>query len=298
MGNVKLGRNYTLYVQTVDQNGPFLTFTLPLTLEFDIVRKTLSSNNTATFRIYNLSLAHRNACRFNFSNYGTYRRVILKAGYGTNTPVVFQGNITQAWSVREGNNYVTEIAALDGGFAFRNGEISEPFPSGTGQRAVVQTMLENLPNVSPGAIGPSIYTNSDTGTAAVASSGASYVGSTVNNIFDLTNGAFFVDREIAHCLGPNEFIQSGNTLVISSTSGLLGTPVLEETLVHFDMIFEPSMHIGYAAQLNSITGDNFNGLRKITAVHHRGTISDAVCGDAITTGEFAYFNQLVGVALP
>jgi hypothetical protein len=294
----KFGRNYKLSVQ-INSAGDMLDITLPLTLEFDIVRKTLSSNSHATFRIYNLSLAHRNAIRFNFSNYGTYRRVILKAGYGSNTPIVFQGNITQAWSVREGVNFITQIECLDGGFAFRNGYVSQQVPAKTPQKAVIQSMMQNLPYCTPGAIGPSVYTNTDTNTPAKTgnATGASYVGSTVTNLLDLTNGAFFVDREVAHCLGPNEYIQSGQVLNINSASGLLGTPVLEETLVHFDMIFEPQLQVGYAAQLTSITGENFNGLRKVTAVHHRGMISDAVCGEAITTAEFAYFNQLVGVTL-
>jgi len=311
----KFGRNYTLYVQMAPEtaspsfvgpvspsapnNGPFIRIELPLSVEFDITRKTLSSNSTASFRIYNLSLEKRNAIRFNFSNYGTYRQVVFKAGYGTNTPVVFQGNMTQAWSVREGVNFITQIECLDGGFAFRNGQFNNQFVQKTPQLSIIQSALSSLPHVSPGAIGPSMYTTADSGIPYINLSGASYSGNTVTNILDLVpKGAFFVDREIAHCLGENEYIKSGNAININSASGLLGTPVLEETLVHFDMIFEPSLNIGYAAQLTSITGDNFNGLRKITAVKHRGIISDAVCGEAITTAEFAYFNNLVGVSLP
>src|ERR1017187_1050595 len=96
----KFGRNYILTVET--QNNDLLIIQPPFTVEFDITRNTLTSANVCSIRIYNLSQNNRNKIRFNIMDTGDFRSVQLQAGYGTNLPIIFSGNITQAWSVREG----------------------------------------------------------------------------------------------------------------------------------------------------------------------------------------------------
>ncbi len=279
----KFGRNYTLLVQT--QNGSTLTISLPFTIEFDITRNTLTSANVCQVRVYNLSLLNRNQIRFNSADYGTYRAIELRAGYGSNPPIIFKGNISQAWSVREGVNFITQIECYDGGFAFINGTTETQFPSGTETQTVIETLAGSLPNVALGAIGS--YPGS-------LSRGNSYSGNTADILAQQTGGGFFVDNEKANALGTNEYIDNLPSFTIGSQSGLLGTPVLEQTIVRFDMIFEPALNAGQKIKLDSITEANFNGDYKVTGVKHRGMISEAVCGAVITTGEFFYSKLLVG----
>lgn len=281
----KFGRNYQLSVQTAD--GGILPITLPFTVEFDITRNTLTSANVCQLRLYNLSLLHRNQIRFNSSNYGQHRAIEFRAGYGANPPVVFTGNISQAWSVREGVNFITQIECFDGGFAFANGVTNTEFPAGTPQKAVISSLAETLPFTSVGAVGdyPGQLTR-----------GNSYSGNTTDLLRELSGGGFFIDNGKANVLGTNEYLESvsGITL-IDSQSGLLGTPVLEETVVRFDMLFEPGLNAGQKILLDSITESNFNGDYKVTGVKHRGIISETVCGAAITTGEFFFSKLLIGV---
>lgn len=274
----KFGRNYILTVQT--ENGELLVIQPPFTVEFDVTRNTLSSANICSIRIYNLGQNNRNKIRFNKMDTGDYRSVQLQAGYGTNLPIVFSGNITQAWSVREGNNFITSIECFDAGFAFANAQTNTPFPSGTAQTTVIKTLASSLPNVTLGAIGsfPGSLTR-----------GASLSGNTIDLLRELTGGGFFIDNGKAYCLGDSEAIQ-GEMLLINSESGLLGTPVREQTLLNFDMMFEPRLTVGQKIQLDSSTGGNFNGFYKIISLKHRGTISAAVCGDAITTVGMFYGN--------
>ncbi len=281
----KFGRNYILEVQT--QNGSILTVTLPFTIEFDITRNTLTSANVCQVRIFNLSQKNRNQIRFNVSNYGQFRLIRLRAGYGSNLPVIFTGNISQAWSVREGVNFITQIECYDGGFAFANGLTSAQFPAGTSQKDIIANLAGSLPNVSVGAIGN--YTGS-------LSRGNSYSGSTTDILREITGSGFFIDNGKANALQTNEYIDDGSGVAtINSQSGLLGTPVLEQTIVKFDMIFEPTLTVGEKIILDSITEQNFNGAYKVTAVKHRGMISEAVCGEVITTGEFFFSTVLTPV---
>lgn len=274
---LKFGRAYKLEVQAID--GTTITLALPFTIQFDIVRNTLTSANTATIRIYNLSVNNRALLRKDAWATNDFRAITLYAGYGSNLPKVFDGNIMQAWSVREGVNFITQIECFDGGFAFVNGLTNLNFPAGTPQRDVITTvMATGLPNVTVGSVGA--Y-------PGALSRGNSYAGNTVDILKDLTGGGFFVDNGKANALGDTECL-AGQTLIIDSADGLLGTPVREQFTLYFDMLFEPSLVAGQKVTLDSITAANFNGDYKVVSTKHRGMISDAVCGEAITSvGLFA-----------
>lgn len=300
----KLGRNYILTIG-VDDDNDVLSIGLPFTVEFDITRNIASSANVCQIRIYNLSELTRNQIRFNSFDTSVFRSLSLKAGYQSNLAVIFEGNITQAWSVREGNNFVTTIEAFAGGFAFLNGYLDRapPYPSGITLEQVLLDMAQNyLPgNLSPGAIGsfPQILTRS-----------TSYSGPTIDTMKDLTGGRVFVDNNRVNCLGDYEYI-SGQTPTINSASGLLNTPYREETLITFDMIFEPNILPGQRILLDSlsggakvtiggqtVSGPNFNGYYKVNSVKHRGTISAAVCGDAVTSLGMFYSPEGLAIAVP
>lgn len=279
----KLGRNYLLEVQT--QSGETLEIKLPFTVEFDITRNVLTSANVCQIRVFNLSLNNRNKIRFNSFDTGSFRAVQLKAGYGQNLSVIFEGNITQAWSVREGVNFITQIECYDGGFAFVNSLTNQQFQSGTPQSTIIKSIMGDLKSagVAKGAIG------SFPGKTSRANS---YSGSTTEILAQLTNGAFYIDNGKANCLGNSECLIGGIPL-INAKSGLLGTPIREQTLLYFDMIFEPGAVAGQRIKLESITEANFNGFYKVVSVKHRGMISEAVCGDAITNlGMFYGANRL------
>ncbi len=281
----KLGRTYTLRIGAVEGSDPIIV-TLPFTLEMDITRNTLTSANVCQVRVYNLSQKHRNQIRFNASDYGTFRRIELFAGYNDNPPKVFDGNISQAWSFREGVNFITQIECYDGGFAFINGVSDIQFPKNVDQKTVITTLAGNLPHVTVGAIGNTY--------AGSISKGNTYSGNTADLLSDVTGGGFFIDNGKVNALGTNEYISEIGeaTLVVNSKSGLLGTPLLERTIVRFEMLFEPSLNPGRKVRLESITEENFNTDYKVTGVKHRGMISEAVCGSLITTGEFFYSKLL------
>lgn len=276
----KFQRNYSLRVQT---DVGYLTITPPFTIEFDITRNTLSSANVCQVRIYNLSERNRNAIRFNAYDYNNYKAIELKAGYGTNLYTVFKGNISEAWSIREGTNFITQIECYDGGFAFANGKFeggAGQFPAGTPTNAALSSMAAQLPNTSVGTIGS--Y-------PGVLARGNSYTGSITEALTQASGGGFFIDNEKVNIIGTNEYIPSlGSTLIINSATGLLGTPVRERNIMHFEMLFEPALMVGEKISLQSSTASNYNGEYKVTAVKHRGMISEAVCGAVITTGEFFY----------
>lgn len=280
----KFGRNYELKIEKKD--GSVLFITLPFTIQFDITRNTLSSNNVCQIRIFNLSAKNRSFINHNSTNYGDYKQIELRAGYGENMPRIFKGNITQAWSGREGTNFITQIESFAAGYGFVTGVTNTQYPAGTPRKAIITDLTGSLPKIERGVIGsyPGVLTR-----------GLTLSGNTAAILTEQTGGGFYVDDGKANALGTDEYIESSGLTVINSESGLLGTPMVEQTKARVDMIFEPQLNVGHKIRLESITGLNYNGDYKIVGVKHRGTISEAVAGEVVTTGEFFYTKILQGV---
>lgn len=272
----KLGRNYFLKIQKPE--GDFLEVRLPFSMEFDIQRNILSSANTSAIRVYNLSPNNRNQIRKDSTDFDLLIAVELQAGYGKNMPTIFRGNVKQAWSHRQKVDFITEIQSFDGGFALVNGVTNQTFQENTPNVNILRNLMNDLPAVSPGTIG------SFPGSTL---RGAAYSGRTADILTELSGGTFFIDNEKAHCLGENECLQ-GSIEVLDSSSGLLGTPIREQNLLHIEIMFEPRLLLGQKIELRSIGSPNFNGFYRVMTIHHRGMISESVCGEAITMVGLAY----------
>lgn len=271
----KYDRKYKLTLQGV---GLDLTIALPFTIDFDIQRNNYSSVNYASIRIYNLSQIHRNQIIHDQYDYSPFNilKVTLQAGYGDGPqwPVIFSGNATRAWSVRQGVDFITTIQAFDGGDAYQNAVSNIQVPAGTAQRDVMLALLGDLLpyGVSIGAV--SEFDGS-------LAKGASYSGNTISLVRELSNGNLFIDNLRANILKPGDVI-AGEILTINAQSGLLGTPVKEQQFLLLEMLFEPRVAVGTQVLLQAATAETYNGYHEVVGTQHRGTISAAVCGDAIT----------------
>ena len=287
----KFQRNYSLTV--IGSGGPldFVEISPPFTIEFDIIRNSYASANTSSIRIYNLAEDTRNKIRKDRWETTVYKDIILAAGYGTDyLTTIFAGNISQAWSVREGNNMITQIESYDGGEAFAASTSNVNFVKGTPYVAMILRLMADLNKVSIGEIGKF---------PGVILKGNTYSGNTPHLLSQLTGQSFFIDNQVAHCLGDDETLTPNLTDIfqINSSMGLLGTPIKEEQYYVFDILFEPRLRIGQQIQITSTTNSIVNSnTYKVVGIKHRGMISEAVCGEAKTTVEvYAINNPNIGV---
>lgn len=294
--SVKWGRNYQLNVQLA--NGSDLPIAFPLTLELNIVRKAWASTNYATFRIYNLSPYNRTQIYRDKFDYTDFRYLKLAAGYGSATlPVIFSGNIQQAYSWRESGrvDFITEIMGTDFGYstvtAFSNTTLQGP----QSQQNVINKLVTNLtgttPSLAPGYI--SSFTR-------IYPRGRVLFGNTWQMLQQESGGNCFIDNGQIHVLKPNDYFVGGIPIIDSST-GLLSTPKRAETYLTIDILFEPNILIGQSIQLNS-TQTQFNGLYKVMGLEHHGIISGAVNGKLVTTLFLSYgsakLNAIAQAGLP
>lgn len=253
----------------------------PLTLEVDIERSTLSSLNTATFTLYNLSPNTRADIEQDRWEAYLYRSITLVAGYQSwpSQPKIFQGNILQANSMRRGPDWVTVIEAMDGAFALSQGTINVPVDPGQSAQSLFGTLIAAMPKVTVGFISPNLQRQ------AVRS--ISLTGSPWDRILELArfyNAEAFIDHEQVYILSKDEFLPTpqGGISVVTDQTGLVNTPRRFNDLLEVDMIFEPRFIVGQFYNLNSAIAAN-NGVYKVNGIKHAGNISRAVDGGCITT---------------
>lgn len=279
----KFGRNYTL---TIQRPVPFLPLVIqrPFTIDFDVTRRNWGSPSIGKITIYNLAADSRNSILKTMYNYSDQRNVTLDAGYGTSLRTILSGNIYTCNVQRVGVNYMSMIESYDGGAAYQNSFVNLNFSAGTRFSVIVQALASSL---SAYGVTVKFIDNFD----YLGTTNRAYIcsGNAIDRIKDIVGdgGAVYIDNMQITVKQVNTSLpmQSLTLPIISSDSGLIGTPVLESTLITFQMIFEPSLFVGQEIYLQSGQGvpQAYSGVKQITTLNHRGTISDAVCGEAITT---------------
>jgi len=251
----------------------------PMTLEFNVMRNTFASANTGSFTIYNLGEDRRRQIFHDRYDMLKYRQIILQAGYesNNNTPLstIFQGNVRSAYSFKRKQDWTTVIDAWDGGYAIVNGQISESIAPSINVSDVIKSLVKSMPNVGLGTVDiPDVQ----------ASRGSSFFGNAWDAIRRLTgNNTAYIDNERVNVVKQGTYVTPPDGVpLITSSTGLLGTPRKLGALLEVDMIFEPRIFINQRVQLQSLE-TYYNGQYAVMGITHRGTISGAVCGDAITT---------------
>jgi len=276
---VKFQRDYLLSVQGNLDKTQYYSVKPPLTIEFDIVRNTFASANTGRFRIYNLAEStRRNLFHVRYDiDEKKRQRVQLFAGYKSNKklPLVFLGDVFTAGTKRSGTDWITDIESFDGAIAMYNGQISLTKEAGWETKEILQTLVGVMPTAEFGAVGDFKTSNSR---------GVSMAG----NAWDIYqriigDGKAFIDMQKVYGLQENEYlVKPGQVELVIGSNNIIGTPRRDGAIIEVDIIFEPSVFIGQAVTINSLE-TVYNDTYQLRGIHHRGTISEAICGDALTT---------------
>lgn len=273
----KLNRTYVLKVATDEDGQNQIEIGMPFSCEFDIMRSINGSANTATFVIYNLAPETRKLLYKDPFN--TKKRAVqFFAGYedaeSNMIPMLFNGFVKQAGSVRQGTEFRTEIVCYDGGFAMTEGQAKVSVSAGQKVGDVLKKLMQNLPAIEGATVGA--------GYDDVTKRGQVIFGNPVDHLRMATRNRFFIDSNRAYVLADDEILP-GDIGKIDATTGLIGTPKKNAQVLEVELIFEPRVTICQALELESITFPEANGTFKVIEISHRGMISPQVAGEVITS---------------
>lgn len=297
---MKFGRLYSMSVQGASDTH---RVDFPLTVRFQTRGSTTFSMGTGVFLVYNLTADVRNDIYKDICDVTAYRQVVFSAGYQSdsanpgaiNLPIIYQGNVLQAFSYRQGPDWITEIHALDGGFAVDNATINLSKPAPWNYNDALTDMVNALKpfGLKLGLIGAFDFNN--------RTRGISFSG----NVWDLISqsvspllGQAFINKEVVYIVQQWEFIEDLGTLdVINTETGMIGTPRVQDHIVTARLLFEPRIEFGQQISLETDDPNldsRANGPYKVLEVRHRGTISGAFCETAET--EVIMYNPEVALA--
>lgn len=259
-------------------DGTLIDIGYPRSISFMVTRGTMINLPQATIRIYNLSKEDRENIFKDYFDSSHYNEISLRAGYENEPtlPEIFRGNILQAYNYREGVDWITEIQAMDGIYAARNGQISLTVPTQYNAKNVLKQIIQTMPRISIGAIGSIVMDNTR---------GRILFGNSWSEALKFSDGwgTLFIDKEQVHFLNDQEYIDDGlDPIIINSNSGLLRSPKRQDERIDIEVLFSPEIEAGRAIILDSLEGV-FNGFYIVRGVNHRASISRSVAGSALST---------------
>lgn len=271
---VVFGRTYRLDI--FNPQGKHITIEPPFSIRFKVKRDTLASVNKAQIVITNLGPSTRNQIFKDRYALVDYWKIILQAGYEGITTTIFQGNMYEAYSVKEGTEWSTSIEAFDGMYAVQNGYISATAGAGTDAKTIAEMALAALPELGKVVMG---------GVERKSNRGAVLLGSPMKAIEDETGIVPYIDNEDLYVITDDEAIV-GSVIKLDS-SLLLETPKRRETFLTIKTLFQPKVQIGRVYEIES-KESIYNGQYKVMGLEHDVEISGAKGARAITTLQLYY----------
>lgn len=253
-----------------------ITVSYPTTLHFNVTHSLNMSNvSRGSFQLYNLSEQTQAKLWKDLYNQTKYITMEVYAGYGNTMPLIFRGDINSCYSYREsgGVDFITNIQSDDGTYLFQYGICNHTFTKGTQFENILKTLLEEVPLYKLGYVTPDIppLTRDKT-----------FIGQTMD-LLGREYGKYqiFIDKGELNILGENNVIP-GIIPIITSESGLLGSPKRGEQYLNCKMLFEPQLQIGQAIELISDSLPFVNNLYKVIGFTHSGVISPVESDSLIT----------------
>lgn len=194
--------------------------------------------NPAVIHIYNLGQISRTlVSKLN-------NKIVLNAGYGLFPQTIFSGNVQYAVTKKEGPDFVTEIHASDGLFAFQNSLVNLSFSNSTPAASVINTLIGALS-------GAGITQGQITGVPqAIYNKGIVLSGKVTDQlqkVCDKNNLAWTIENGVVNIVPIGGALLTASVLLTPNT-GLIGIPEQREvdstgtsSLVSFRSLLNPSL---------------------------------------------------------
>lgn len=251
----------------------------PITLQLSVQRSMGSSNNVGAFSFFNLDTTVQTLLWRDEFQMTKYVKMTLYAGYGDAMPKIFEGEVVKCYSYRKsgGTEWITDIEANDMTPYYQYGFANCTLAKDTTFDNIITALSQYVPKLEIGYV---------TKQEPPLKRDTVFMG----RVSDILNRDYskydaYIDNGKLNVIGKDEVIP-GNITVITSRSGLLGTPKRTDQTLECQVIFEPDLVVGQACYVASDSAPFFNQTYKLIGLRHEGIISPVTSGKLVTTVQF------------
>lgn len=238
-------RACTLIVATSSGQGLDLS---KLRIKFKIKRSDTVTPNTADIRVYNLDEETAILIRKEFT------RVILQAGYQSNFGVIFQGNIKQVILGRESaTDTFIDIVAGDGDRAYNFAILNTTLQAGSNQNDQIKAAANAMAvkGTSLGYVGDLPTTQLPRGKVMYGNA-RKYLSDSAE-----TSGKIWsIQDEKITFVGKSTYLP-GTAVVLTSKTGMIGTPQQANEGVNVKCLLNPQIKIGGRIKIDNASIQRF-----------------------------------------
>lgn len=229
-----------------------------LRIYFECKKSRLPEPNKGEIHIYNLSRSTRSKIENEFT------KVLVNAGYKDQVGQVFLGDIRNVFHQIEDENVITKIFVEDGGNGWQNGIVNQTVGSGVSLKDTVTRLAQTFTNVTIGTLNgvdQGKVNDDDVAFSGATKDVLNHLASTYNFNWSIQDGVFETVANNSNTTSQNE------AFVISSTTGMIGSPSLTEVGVNVKTLFNnrllPNRFVEIkAASFEADSGNNFTKMKK------------------------------------
>lgn len=256
---MRFNRDYRLRIKL---GNDLLEIKPPIRINFTGTRSMGTLSNVFDISIYNLSKSHykimtkdadTRAGQFEFNDY----TFILEAGYENNLGVIFAGQIHEASTVRDNENYITTISAIAGLHDLKYTFLSQS--------------INNI-DVPDFVIGKMGMTNKGKISNKIEKLKRSKV--LLGNAFKILEDTYpqynvFIDNNSCHILEDGE-TTTDFVPIIDASTGLIGTPVRVQQRINFSTLLNSDITLGGNIDLQATVDDYLDGIYNVESIEYSG----------------------------
>lgn len=244
-GALQFGRVCTLVIANRAGKGLDLS---KFRIVFNVKRNGVMSPNSATIRVYNIDVSTANDIGREFT------QVILQAGYVGNYGVIFKGNILQFIIGRESaTDTFIDIIAGDGDQAYAFAKVNLTMAAGSSQTDHLNASLNSMQSQG---VGQAFIGNLP---ANKLPRGKVMYGKAVDHIQRIAQSAGFgwsIQDQNVNLVNLGGYLP-GTVVVLSSKTGMIGTPRQTIAGIEFQCLLNPKLKIHGRVQVDNASVAQF-----------------------------------------
>ncbi len=252
-------RQYLRHAQVVVGKAGEGVLIEDLRIVFEIVKDHQGQPNSGNIKIYNLTDENQKKIKTEFDE------VIVNAGYQGGEALIFRGNIRQARTYREKNDWITEIDAGDGDDDYRTGIVNETLAAGVTDQQLLSRIVTNYKTTTMGEVSGIAPTTRLRGKVISGNS-----RDVLANLSRQHNATWSI-QDGRLTIIPVMGVLDKEAVLINERTGMIGTPEQDDKGVKVTSLLNPLYEINGRIKLDN------NGIKIVPA--------EPVAGQKITTSK-------------